>query len=585
MEKENIVLTVGYQNPNAFIVSVETVVRRGIFQFDIIGLANKTISESKQRILSAITSARNERRHYINKKITTLLSPADSKKEGSHFDLPIAISYLISSNALSDISTGGSTSRRTNGLVDKTVGKNLFSRIIILGELTLTGSVLPIKHISVLIRTGLQNGISHFVIPEGNRIEATQVDGISIWSVTHISEIIDVLHATSSTERVFDKFIKTSINGDESVYKDADTRKADECGVSEKTYSIDSIQGNETAKRALEISLAGEHHLLLIGTPGSGKSLLAKAARELLPEMTSESGNIFQLQNFAVNNNGQNDSLRRPFREPHHTASYSEIIGGGIQPGEIVLAHGGILFLDELAEFNRRVLESLRQPLENKYIQRGLGDPIPANFILIACMNPCDCGFYRLQGSRESKGKQCLCVRSQIDKYQRKMRSPLFQRFELCIYFRGTVGSGDSSAKTENNERIMGKTIAKNVLGVRVIRRKRMRQLTEKQYGKNHSASENQLSMKAITLLMDLQNLKSLRKKEKETFDEMCIRFGFSKREEMSLLRVARTIADLESLKDSTEKDQCDVKIDIAINKPILEKHLFEACSYRSRNN
>jgi magnesium chelatase family protein len=249
MEKENIILTVGNQNHTGFVVSVETIVRRGIFQFEIIGLANKTISESKQRILSAVSFSLREKRHYINKKITTLLSPADSKKEGSHFDLPIAISYLISVKNLL-----GNDQKHLKDF-------GLFSNIIILGELTLTGSILPIKNISALIRVGINEGVTHYIVPEGNKAECIKFEDISIWSIQHLSEICSLLEEVKSNnkdingskdklkEKLLLKFEK--ISHDKKEIEDINIKKD-----TQKVFLLDSIAGNATAKRALEITHA-----------------------------------------------------------------------------------------------------------------------------------------------------------------------------------------------------------------------------------------------------------------------------------------------------------------------------------------
>jgi magnesium chelatase family protein len=343
---------------------------------------------------------------------------------------------------------------------------------------------------------------------------------------------------------------------------------------------LDSISGNETAKRALQISLAGKHHMLFIGTPGSGKSLLAKSSKELLPGIDKKLANIFQLQQIDQSSNTSKSSSSssssplyiKPFREPHHTSSYTEIIGNRMLPGEIVLAHGGVLFLDELSEFNRRVLESLRQPLENKYIQRNQGELVPTDFLLIACMNPCDCGHY------QSKQKRCVCARSQIEKYRRKMNSPLFQRFDMCVYVqtdnkvREIIGlSGKEEEPPEkshthtNIKTLKGRDIVKNILKVRRLQTERHQTVARKHDQVGNVTSEA-TELKSILLEIDLENFKNLREKECGVFEEIRARFSFSKREEMSLLRVARTIADLDK------------------SKNILEKHLFEALSYRYKN-
>lgn len=530
MERENIILTVGHQSHRGFIVSIETITRRGIFQFDIIGLANKTISESKQRILSAISFSLQEKRHYINKKITTLLSPADLKKEGSHFDLPIAVSYLISVKKLlpAELNT-------SNHLFD------VFSKTIILGELTLTGSVLPIKQISPLLYTAINQGIRHFILPLENKSDTKNIKDIHIWYVKHISEITDIL--LTNPNSILQKF-EMILEKDNGFLP-----KKEKNYNQENKYLIDLIEGNTVAKRALEIALAGKHHLLLIGTPGSGKSLLAKASSELIPELDMSEANVFQKQRISQENTGSSELNIYTqncihFRQPHHTSNYSEIIGNRFLPGEIVLAHRGILFLDELVEFNRRALEALRQPMENKYIQKNYSNEsigesysiIPTDFILIGCMNPCDCGYFK------SDQKKCVCAQNQLDKYKRKMNSPLFQRFDLCVYIQGDNKNKryENARDDKNEQRVSGKSIKDNIEKVR---------LTQKN-----------IQVRNLDLLDTEDAVRSL-------FEEICIKHKFSKREENSLLKVTRTIADL------------------AESTRIKKEHLLEAISYKTKLN
>jgi magnesium chelatase family protein len=300
--------------------------------------------------------------------------------------------------------------------------------------------------------------------------------------------------------------------------------------------------------------LAGKHHLLLIGTPGSGKSLLARASKELVPKINIKDENIFQtqLRDQGLLSNSQTDIENNiHFREPHHTSSYSEIIGNRLIPGEIVLAHGGILFLDELVEFNRRVLEGLRQPMENKYIQKNyLSDDthaesnannalIPTDFILIGCMNPCDCGY-----CFNSNQRKCICTQGQIDKYKRKMNSPLFQRFDMCIYVTNERSRGNTNKNQD--QKLLGKTIKANITRVRNIQDREDISDTQK----------TQITESDLRL--------NLKNKTQKLLEEICIKNKFSKREEFSLLRVARTIADLAGC-ESVENE-----------------HILEALSYKT---
>lgn len=536
MDTQQNILTVGHDGSNGFIVTIETITRRGIFQFDIIGLANKTISESKQRILSAVSSISEEKRHYINKKITTLLSPADSKKEGSHFDLPIAISYLLSVKKINSQT-------------------NIFSEIIILGELNLSGSILPIKNISALIRIGIQNNINYFIVPEGNRVDLNNFSNINIWYIKHIYEITTELNQLHLKDRnlLLSKFeVIRNTNKEISKFLESSNNKTkkDE-GV--ENYLIDSIEGNTNAKRALEIALAGNHHILLIGSPGCGKSLLAKAAKELIPPLTNTTANIFQIEKFDSFKDQNIDEIN--FREPHHTSSYSEIIGNKFITGEIVLAHNGILFLDELPEFNRRVTEALRQPLENKYIQKdslktGKSDLIPTDFILIACMNPCDCGY------SISNKKKCHCTQGQLEKYKRKMNSPLYQRFDICIY----INEEDSN----KSRKLKGDLIKENITRVRMIQNTRLHKTIKLNEMKTN---QNFINKKELALKIDSNNMNSLKENVRNLFDQIIQKFNYSKREQYSLIRLSRTIADLEH------------------SNVIDEHHLLEALSYKNKNN
>lgn len=567
------VLTIGYQNQQGFIVYIETVTRRGLFQFDIIGLANKTISESKQRILSAIDYSEIQKKQYLHKKITTLLSPADIKKEGSHFDLPIAVSYLIAS--------GASLNKKDQEIIS--IYKELFSSVAILGELTLTGSILPVKHISTLIKVGIHKGIYSYILPKDNIQEIKHIENVNIWAVSHISEILQLLNRAKNTrvredsKKIFDDTLTkvSDLEKDEAGNKES-LENSEEC-VSEmrenKTFLIDSILGNEILKRAIEVSLAGKHHILIVGEPGSGKSIIAKSTKELIPSINKNDLNIFQIEHKDGGEYKQIDTSRdltkqtnttsndrfKPFREPHHTSSYSEIIGNRILPGEITLAHGGILFLDELSEFNKRVLEGLRQPLENKYIQKNQQSLIETDFILVACMNPCDCGYY------QSKARHCLCARIQIEKYKRKINSPLFQRFDLCMNSIEYSAKFQNEIKNKKNlltHRYAGLTIYENILRVR-----KLQQARETKYIMNSNNLYSLSEKRNILLELDLQNLEGLNTTVRSILHEITSRFSLSKREIMSLLRVTRTIADIEA------------------SESISEKHVLEALSLRNKRS
>lgn len=513
MQKEiHSVLTIGVDNQKCFLVSIETIVQRGLFHFEIIGLANKTISESKQRILSAIDYAIPNKRKYVHKKIITLLSPAGIKKEGSHFDLPIAVSYIISENSSA---------------------KELFANVIILGELTLTGAVLSVKNINAFIEAGIQSGIRYFVIPETNSFEIISED-IYIWNIKNISEIIKVVQDQNresyKRHSIFKKSIINNVNT--AIYS---TNGKEE---SNSTYLIDTIKECDHLKRALLICLAGKHHLLLVGEPGSGKSLIAKGARDLQPPIHISDLNAIQTEKIIENGRKQNTrpnkDLKAPFREPHHTSSYTEIIGNKNIAGEIILANKGILFLDEMSEINKRALEGLRQPLEDSYIQINQKEVVETDFVLVGAMNPCDCGFYK------SATKSCVCTRGQIDKFQRKMRSPLFQRFDIFINNSGLKKYNH----THKDENLNGEYMYKEVLRVRKIQTERLLKLSgEKLF---EEKTDRVKRYRHIKIDLDIKNEKQMQKEERRLLDDITQRYCLSKRERYSILRVARTIADIE---------------------------------------
>lgn len=548
--QENIhkILTVGMNGQRGFIVSIETVIRRSLFQFEIIGLANKTISESKQRILSALDYSLDEKKQYINKKITTLLSPAGIKKEGSHFDLPIAVSYIVSSFI------------RSGDIVRK-----IFKDTIIIGELTLTGSILPVPDAHKLMQESIKEGFRFFVVPRNSNSEYISEE-IHVWEVSNISEIIETIRRAESgagtRPSIFKSNKKLSRDGAAGEEKPSGIMQISPVDRTEKKYMIDSIKGNDLLKRALEISLSGKHHVLFIGEPGSGKSLIAKSARELIPQIKPPELNSIQLRKMlssgtesertleSKGDKKSSDLLDPPFREPHHTSSYSEIIGNRLIEGEVALAHKGILFLDELSEVNKRVMEGLRQPLEDRYIQKNQGDLIESDFILIGCMNPCDCGFLN------SKNKRCVCARAQIEKFNRKMMSPLFQRFDICVH----ASSADSASSATKEVGFMtGKSIHENTLRVREMQDLRR---------SGNLAGEKPCTQKSRSreLEIDRQNEASLGAAEKDIIADILKRFYFSKREISSLLRVARTIADIEG------------------SEHILEKHILESLSFKNKS-
>jgi magnesium chelatase family protein len=357
----------GTKGLEAFVVSVESDISRGLYQFDIVGLGDKAVTESKLRILSAIKNSGFASPKTLAQKITVLLSPAGIKKEGSHFDLPIAISYLQKCGEIR--------------------GKMLANTLIV-GELSLRGKLQPIKNIFLLATKAKDLGYKNIIIPRGNMHLGKLIDGICIFPAGSLRDAIDILNGNNEIRPL--------------IYK-ADTKLHLRSADSNLNFAFDMISGQSSAKRALEIALAGKHNIAFYGPPGTGKSLLAKAAAELVPALSKDEEVVCKIIHEQAGHTIQTNSrnFRPPFREPHHTSSCSSLIGNATKVGELSLAHNGILFLDELAEFKRDTLEALRQPIEDGYVKNfthgnmtnsKLNQTLPADCIIIAAMNLCRCG-------------------------------------------------------------------------------------------------------------------------------------------------------------------------------------------------
>jgi magnesium chelatase family protein len=392
------------------IVTIEVdITKNTLHSFTLVGLPDKAVDESKDRMSSALKNSGFNSPKNQNQKIVISLSPADLKKEGPYFDLAVALSYLLSAEE-----------------INFDPEKRIF-----LGELSLNGELRPIKGALPLVQEAKRLGYKEIFLPIENAEEAALVDGITIYGAKNLKEVIDHIFIPKKDKK------GNLIEKERPKISPSPKTKIIQ---KEKTNNIDfsDIRGQEGAKRGLEIAASGGHNIAMSGPPGTGKTMLARVFSNILPDL--ETDDCLEITGIHSIVGLLEDAIitEPPFRAPHHTASYVSMIGGGAnpKPGEVTLAHKGVLFLDEFPEFEKRVLESLRQPLEDNIvsISRAKGSAIfPSNFILVAAMNPCPCG------NKGNKQKQCICKPSDLDRYKRKLSGPIMDRIDIWV----TVGNVD----------------------------------------------------------------------------------------------------------------------------------------------